>query len=263
MALSIPVAELRNDEGEALRWFLVGIADIEDVVLDCHGVHEFLRFRATEHFETLEPVIARMIAAEDGAVCRAGAAQAALAALERPEAISLLENCLAGGKELRLGVGRVLAANVAAARFRALCEDHLVELFDDPEKEVREEAAKGIRRLRGERAEELDSLIRSYLGSRAFAEDPEAIVFSIQEEELVSPELAMEVVEAVLATLSEPDDQRTRDAMIAGEVNGVLMTIYGSARDDGLRNKALDLFDRALEQNSYGANRELARYDRG
>jgi hypothetical protein len=263
MALGIPVAELRNEEGEALRWFLVGIADIGDLVLDCHGVHEFLRYRATDHFGTLEPVIARMIAAEDGAVRRAGAAQAALAALERPEAISLLENCLAGGKDLRLGVARVLAANVATARFRALCESNLVELFDDPEKEVREEAAKSIRRLRGERAEELDSLIRSYLGSRAFAEDPEAIVFSIQEEELVSPELAMEVVEAVLATLSEPDDARTRDAMIAGEVNGVLMTIYGSARDDRLRNNALDLFDRALEQNSYGANRELARYDRG
>lgn len=263
IALEIPVAELRHDEDEALRWFLVGIDEADDVVLDCIGVNEFLRYRATRYFESLEPVIVRMIAAEDGTVRSAGAAQAALAALERADATALFEDCLAGGKDLRLGVARVLAANVGSARYRGLCESHLIALFDDPGKEIREEAGKAIRRLRRDGIEELDDLIKSYLKSRAFAEDPEAIVFAIEEAGSVPPSLAMEVVEAVLARLSEPADQRTRDAMIAGEVNGVLMAIYANAPDSELKNQALDLFDRALEQNSYGANRELAKYDRG
>lgn len=262
MALEIPVAQLRHDEPEALRWFLRAIANADDIVLDSRGAHEFLRHRATRYFEALEPVIARMIAAEDGAVRSAGAAQAALAALERTEAVALLERCLEGEKDLRLGVARVLAANVDSARYRALCEERLIELFEDPEKEVREEAGKAIRRLRRGSIGHLDSLVRSYLGSRAFAEDPEAIVFAIENDELVAVDLALEVVEAVLARLREPADERTRDAMIAGEVNGVLMNIYTDARDPELKNQALDLFDRALETNSYGANRELAKYDR-
>lgn len=263
MALEIPVAQLRNDEPEALRWFLTAISSEDDLILDCHGVHEFLRYRATRYFESLEPVVERMIVAEDAAVRSAGATQAALAALERADAIPLFERCLEGEQELRLGVARVLAANVASARFRALCERHLIRLFDDPEKEVREEAGRAIRHLRRGGIGGLDHLIRAYLESRAFSEDPEAIVFAIEEDDLVPPKLAMEVVEAVLARLSEPADERTRDAMIAGEVNGVLMAIYASAPDSELKNQALDLFDRALEQNSYGANRELAKYDRG
>lgn len=263
MALEIPVAQLRNDEPEALRWFLAGIAGEDDVILDCHGVHEFLRYRATRYFESLEPVIKRMVAADDAAVRSAGATQAALGALERADAIPLFEQCLEGEQELRIGVTRVLAANVASARFRALCERHLIQLFDDPDKEVREEAGKSIRHLRRGGIGGLDHLIRAFLKSRAFSEDPEAIVFAIEEDNLVPPELAMEVVEAVLARLSEPSDERTRDAMIAGEVNGVLMAIYASAPDSELKDQALDLFDRALEQNSYGANRELAKYDRG
>jgi hypothetical protein len=263
MALAIPVAWLRHDEPEALAWFMRGVTETDDVVLDSHGAHEFLRYRATRYFEALEPVIARMIAAEDAAVRSAGAAQAALAALERAEALPLLERCLGGERDLRLGVARVLAANVDSARYRALCEERLIELFDDSEKEVREEANKAIRRLRRGGLGNLDSLVRSYLGSRVFAEDPEAIVFAIDDDELVAVDLALEIVEAVLARLREPADERTRDAMIAGEVNGVLMSIYTDARDAELKNQALDLFDRALETNSYGANRELAKYDRG
>jgi len=40
------------------------------------------------------------------------------------------------------------------------------------------------------------------------------------DDELVAVDLALEIVEAVLARLREPADERTRDAMIAGEVNG-------------------------------------------
>jgi hypothetical protein len=208
-------------------------------------------------------VIERMLAASEPEVRRTGAAQAALAALELPEAAPLLKYCLEGEVDLRLGVARVLGANVANARYRALCEDALASLFDDPSEEVRKEAAKAIRHLRPSGLGELQDLGRRYLLSAAFHEDPEAIVFAIEGDQLPPVELAMEVVEAVLAVLRTPADMRTRDALVAGEINGLLMKIYTDAPTVGLKNQALDLFDKALEANTFGAYRELEKFDRG
>jgi hypothetical protein len=262
MAMEIPLAELRHDDERALEWFLRGIAEAPDIVLDSAGAHEFLRYRAGRHFEELGPVIERMLGSEESQVRNTGAAQAALAALEHTEAAPLLESCLAGEADLRLGVARVLGANVANARYRGLCEEALVELFDDPDEEVRKEASKAIRHLRQGGLGELEELGRRYLRSAAFRDDPEAIIFAIDGEEMPPGELAMEAVEAVLELLRTPADMRTRDALVAGEINGLLMKIYTDARGAALKNRALDLFDTALAADTYGAYRELAKFDR-
>jgi hypothetical protein len=262
MALEIPLAELRHDDAQALEWFLRGIGDAPDIVLDSTGAHEFLRYRASRHFEELGAVIERMLTAAETEVRSTGAAQAALAALENSDAAPLLQQCLAGEAELRLGAAKVLGANVANARYRGLCEDALAGLFDDPSEDVRKEASKAIRHLRSGGLGELETLARRYLTSAAFLDDPEAIIFAIDGEELPPVELAMEAVEAVLGLLRTPTDVRTRDALIAGEINGLLMKIYTDARTTELKNRALDLFDAALESNTYGAYRELAKFDR-
>jgi hypothetical protein len=263
MALEIPLAELRHDDAQALEWFLRGISGAPDIVLDSTGAHEFLRYRASRHFEVLGAVIERMLNAVEPEVRSTGAAQAALAALENAEAAPLLQQCLTGEADLRLGAAKVLGANVATARYRGLCEDALADLFNDPDADVRSEASKAIRHLRSGGIGELEDLARSYLKSPAFRGDPEAIVFAIDGEELPPVELAFQVVEAVLDLLRTPSDVRTRDALIAGEINGLLMKIYSDARTAELKNQALDLFDAALESNAYGAYRELAKFDRG
>lgn len=262
MALEIPLAELRHDDAQALEWFLRGITDAPDIVLDSAGAHEFLRYRASRHFGALKSVIERMLNAVEREVRSTGAAQAALAALENSEAAPLLQHCLTGEADLRLGVAKVLGANVASARYRGLCEDALADLFNDPDEEVRKEASKAIRHLRSGGLDELENLARRFLKSAAFREDPEAIVFAIDGDELPPVDLAMEAVEAVLELLRTPADVRTRDALIAGEINGLLMKIYTDARTAELKNRALDLFDAALESNTYGAYRELGKFDR-
>lgn len=262
MALEIPLAELRHDDALALQWFLRGISNTPDIVLDSAGAHEFLRYRASRHFEVLGPAIERMLTASEPEVRTAGATQAALVALELPEAAPLLRRCLEGEADLRLGAARVLGANVADARYRGLCQDALVELFNDTEAEVRKEAAKAIRHLRSGGLGDLQDLGSLYLRSAAFRDDPEAIVFAIDGDELPPVELALEVVEAVLVTLRTPADMRTRDALVAGEINGLLMKIYANAREMESKNRALDLFDEALEANTFGAYRELEKFDR-
>lgn len=262
MAMEIPLAELRHDEERALEWFMHGIDGAPDIVLDSSGAHEFLRYRAARRFEVLGPVIERMLDSEKTQVRSTGAAQAALAALELSDAKPLLERCLTGEADLRLGVARVLGANVAHARYRGLCEEALIGLFDDPDEEVRKEASTAIRHLRSGGLRELENLGRRYLRSAAFREDPEAIIFALEGEDLPPGELALAAVEAVIELLRTPADMRTRDALIAGEINGLLMKVYTDAREPELKNRALDLFDDALETDTYGAYRELAKFDR-
>ncbi len=262
IAMEIPVSELRHDEPQALEWFLRGVSDADDVVLDSRGAQVFLRYRSRRYFEILKPVIERMVDSADPGVRSAGAVQAALVALEETEATALLERCLAGGSQLRLGIARVFTANISSATHRALCEEHLIRLFDDPEADVRTAAAEALRELSGGDFADVESLVRGFLASRAFADDPEPI-FAIVRSLVVPVEFAMEIAEALIAKLEGPSDDSSDGSFIAGAVNALLMGVYTDAPNSGLKNRALDLLDAALRSDSYGAGYQFASFDRG
>jgi hypothetical protein len=262
MAAEIPLAVLRHDEDLARELFLEVVASDQQEILACRGVGEYLRYRGATDLEHLQPVLERMLESDDEETRRLGAVQAALAALGDEQARPLVEHCLEGGAEFRVGVSQVFAHNVTKARFRSYCEENLRRLFDDPEPEVRKSAAGAIREMRNGGLEKLTDLIVHFIGSQALRDDPEALMLAVEGATAPPPQLTLRGARAVLDVLEEPADVRRREAMIASEIVSMVLRAYVDAGDVATKNEALDLFDAALRSNAYGARRALEDFDR-
>jgi hypothetical protein len=186
-----------------------------------------------------------------------------LIALGEPEARELVESCLAGPIPQRRGVARACAGNVASASHREYCEGILTRLFDDPEEEVRKDALAAIGAVRRDGGLRNFELIEALLASRAFAEDPRAPVLAVKESVAPPPRLALDVAEKALTLLEEPGNITRRGAMVAADIVDVVVRVYVDALDRATKDAALDVFDKTLASNAYGAVRALEAFDRG
>ncbi|HET7054263.1 MAG TPA: hypothetical protein VFI09_10160 [Solirubrobacterales bacterium] len=263
LAIEIPLWMLRHDEDLALELFEEGVADGDEDVLDSRGVSEFLRYRGRRYFDRLLPLIERMLASKSEDVQRNGAVQATLIALGEPEARELVEQCMDGPTAQRRGVARVCAANVADPSHREYCEGFLITLFDDPDEDVRNDAVVAIREMRKGGAERNTRLIERLLASRAFGDDLRAPVMAIKEADAPPPQLALEVAEKTLERLEAPGDIARREAMVARDLVDVVIRVYVDARERRTKDAALDIFDKTLSSDAYGARRALEAFDRG
>jgi hypothetical protein len=263
LAIEIPLWMLRHDEGLALELFESGVADAGEDVLDSRGVSEFLRYRGARHFGRLRPLIERMLAAESEDVRRNGAVQATLIALGEPEARKLVARCLTGSVPERQGVARACAGNVANPSHREYCEEILIALFEDPEEAVRKDAVAAIGELRRGGGDHIGRLIEALLASSAFSDDPRAPLLAMKEADAPPPQLALDVAEKALGLLEEPGNITRREALVAGDLVEVVVRVYVDSLDRRTKDAALDLFDKTLSSNAYGARRALEAFDRG
>jgi hypothetical protein len=263
MAAETVVAVAAHDTQLALELFEQLTSGGEEGLLVARPVSRFLVWAGSQHFERLEPLIRRMIGSSLPAVRTEGAAQAALAALSDGAARPLAEECLRGSSELRLGVTRVFAHNLASADHRARCEEGLEAAFDDEDAEVRKAASEVIQRLSPDQVGPSAGLIDGFLDSRAFEEHVEAVMYGLQDATAAPAALVLKACERVLEMLASPDADIRRRGLVAREVSEVLTRAYSDAADEAERGRALDVIDHSLELNAYGANRALSEYDRG
>jgi hypothetical protein len=262
MAVEITVGLLRHEPKLAVELFAEFADRTEDRVLATRYAHDFMRYRGSVDFEVLQPTIRRMLVSERPAVRKEGAVQAALVALSEAAAQPLVEASLRGDTKTRTGVAIVYAANVKTARYRARCEEGLRTLFDDPNDEVRSAASEAIERLGGPDVGALEPLVRAFLDSCAFEDEPEVVLRALGEAEPLPAALAIDACRRVLTRLQTPSDLRTSDAAVARNLSDVLVRAYVDAPDDGMRNGALDVIDEALKLDLYGTDRLLHEHDR-
>jgi len=177
-----PVAAVRTCGAEALgglmRWerslaaeLSVEMVEIDDRAVAARPVVDLLVAYIPTDWPIVEPTTERLLASEHEVARRAGAVLACLAALQVPDAATLLERCLTAEDEIvREATAGVLAANLSGARYAAVCADGLKRLFDDESSEVRQAAAQSISHMRGQQLGEHEELARALLRSRALAE---------------------------------------------------------------------------------------------
>jgi hypothetical protein len=232
-------------------------------VLATPYVHEFLRYRAVGDFDRLGPIIERMIDSPEAEVRREGGAQAALVSLGNEAAQPLLQRCLQGDESLRLGVAQVYSANLKTANRREQCEIGLIQLFEDASPKVREAAGAAVRTLDGDGVGEFEDLVGTLIGSTAFPECQDDVMFALRETTARVPGITLDACERVLQDAgADAGDVRTAAARQAHEVSRLLVRAYADSDDHALRERALDLIDRSLELNIWGANQALQEHDR-
>jgi hypothetical protein len=263
MAAEIPLAMLRHHHERAPDLFFACLDGADDLLLATRNVHEFLRYRASHDFVRYEPIIRRMLASRIPEVLEAGAVQATLAALSDDRAKSLASGILAGTVEQRRGAAKVYAANLGNARFRSDCEQALSELFRDSEEEVRASATGVVRSLHGQQLGDFQQLVRRLLNSQSLDRNHDELLWALVETTAPVPELALDVCERVLDLLgADAADIRTRAAHEADQVSQILLRAYSDASDIPVKTRALNLIDRSLQLNIYGADKALSEHDR-
>lgn len=130
--------------------------------------------------------------------------------------------------------------------------DLLTAFFDDPDEEVRKQAASTMGYLESLAPETVAALTQGFLPSKAFEEHFDELIEDLQSVESIDGELALKVCErAITLAGAAIGDIRTARSMIGQPVMVSLLRVYRQG-DDSQRQRCLNVIDRLSEFNAYG-----------
>jgi hypothetical protein len=262
MAVRTLTALLRHEPRRAVELFVELASHPNDRILAGREAHEFLRYAARENFDSLRPIMERMIASDLAAVRTRGAVQIALVALDGEHGQELAEQCLKGTEAQRLGVAHVNAANIKNARYRSRCEAQLIAAFDDDAAEVRAAASEVFRELSDENFSGVAELVNAFLASKAFdIQGSQAILLGLEVAEAPPPALVLRVASAFLDA-EFASGEASGGGMAIHEVSELATRAYADADTIEGKNAALDVIDRVLALDTFRVARALAEYER-
>lgn len=262
MVASVLIAVLRHDRNYAVRQFL-RLCDADDELLGAGDVEEFMHYSLRTHFSTLEPILMRMLRAPDKTTSVAGARQSCLAALMIEEAQPLLNLCLEGSEDLRLGAAQMAAANIVQANLTGICKSILMRLFNDDSVEVRKEASGCFRNFAGSSLEEAKDLAVFFVNSIAFRENYDEILRCLDESTSALPEVTLLACAKFIELVGEEASNIShRAAASAGEAGRLIVRVYGTSTDVSFRGRCLDVIDRMLAFQTMELPEALEAYER-
>jgi len=261
-AATILLAALGHDRDRAVSLFVSLCKTDEDRLLNTYYVEEFIMYALSSHYQSLRPILARMIRSSFAEVREAGARLNAIAHFGNPEAVGPLEHCLsAEDASLRMGCARVAAANITDAGCRDFCLRVLPALFRDLEPDVRNAAATFLQNLEGEFSQEFAPLLEAFLDSPAFPDNADVLVRALEQSTSRLPDLTFQVCKRLidLAGGGESDDQSSRDSATLAQL---LFRIYRQTDSEPIQTQCLELMDNMLRAGIWGVTEQLSELDR-
>jgi len=256
------VALLNRDRDLALRLFF-RLVDTRDELLGTPYVERFLYYTVLPDFGRVAPVIERMIKSQIDNVAKAGARQGCLASLELDDARDLRDRCMSGRTALRSGAATIFASNLRSAGHRAICEQSLRDLFNDPDADVGKRAAGCFDHLKGSELAEFVPLAIAFMGSSAFVQDHHSLLRALKACEVSIPDVTCRFAERFveIAGLASGDIS-TAFAGDAPDVSELVVRVYSQAGDHTQRDRALGVIDRMSALRAYGLDNVLQRFER-
>ena len=259
------LAVSRHDVPLALRWSSL-LFEADDRLLATAYVQRFIHQGLREYWSHFSAVIQRMLSSSHEKVKEAGGTAACLARLYHVEADALSAAALNGDMHCRLGACEVAKSNLLIADCRAWCDTALVQLFSDESQEVRKKAAGCFWHLWQSPETPLtdfDALIRSFLASPAFADEPTYLLHALEETKHQVPEAVLDVCEVFLARCSEEArDIRTSLAADEHTIGKLVFTSYAQLKSQAMQTRALNAIDRMNLEGLSSANTHLAEFER-
>ena len=236
----------------------------EDRLLATLHVRRFIDERIRESFVELRPVVERMLRSEEPDVCEAGARLVSIASLLHENAHGLTEEAMSGSARHRLGVAQVAAANVAQSDYRDWCESRLVELFNDEDAKVRQEAASCFRSLEEEPLGAYEELIATFCESRAFREDSFSLLYMLEKSRQRLPGMTWKICERFLHRFAnEATDIRTGRFGDGHTITKLIFRTYQQHQNDPeWASRSLDLIDHLCLEGVGNVAHELEEFER-
>lgn len=171
---------------------------------------------------------------------------------------------MSGSIPHRKGIADVASFLLSQDKHRDKCVPLLLQLFDDPEKEVRQKASHCIFN-KPELLEwpESKSFLPKFIQSRAFRDDPTGILLTFEKYQgslLPFAEVIFRICEGLVAAAASQQDFPPGLWHDASMIPPLLLRLYDQSEQDHPKTmkKCLDAWD-ILFQNGIGPTRDIAR----
>lgn len=258
-------AVAKYDVPHALKWWDILLAT-DDRLLATHDVQDFIYCGLPKHMDHFSPIIQRMLESTVEKARETGGTLACLARLYHPDLNYLAEAAMKGDVQCRLGAADVASRNVMQVACRAWCEEALDRLFDDENQEVRKKAAGCFWQLWHSPDTPLtnyDKLIRRFLSSAAFLDEPTYLLHALDENRHLMPEAVLDVCDVFIDQCAvAARDIRTSLAGDEFTVAKLVFTAYAQLQSQKNQIRALDTIDHMSKEGLNSATRELTEFDR-
>ena len=241
------------------------ISDVDDHgLLATPDVETFINYGLRDGFERLVSVIEHMLRSESPQVATAGARLAGLAVLYHYEnARILVSEALRGSPAQRLGLAQVAAKNIGHQECELWSEHHLIRFFDDPDTEVRREAASCFDNLEGRSMEQFEELIGRFCESAAFRECSWSIFSAIEKSSHRVPGITYAICAKLLGMYrGEAQNQNPSDSVDTYTVSNLVLRTYHQHHNDVWSTKCLDLIDQMYLDNIREIGWRMTEYER-
>ena len=245
-----------------LRLFL-DMKVTDEGVFATRDMEAFLWGHIRRYFDELKPTIERMIQSSDSEVAQAGARVASVAVLCAQPADDLVERALLGSAHHRRGVATVAGREIANSECRERCETVLSVLFNDIDKEVRQEAASCFQYLAEEPLVEYDQLIRRFLASQAFTECAKHLLDTLEGTKHALPDTVFEILDRFFSKAKGNARYIVIDRYFSAlHVTKIVFRIYRQHENDGWTQKCLDTIDRLYLEGTGDVERHMEDFER-
>jgi hypothetical protein len=228
-----------------------------------HGTY-FFNSGMQSHHEQLARVVRQMIKDDRDDVATRGACEVAARWLFNDFFVPEVESCMTGRASLRKGLAQIAVHFVAKPEYIEKCQRIIRSLQDDEDKEVRQIIARvahdaSILAIPGG-----IKLMSSFIGSRAFQDDPDAILYALSEYsgDLVPfSGVLFSICDQLVGPLRDASrDPRTSVMNDVSQFVPILLRLYEQAEDAAhveVASRCLDCLDAMFGQR-IGVTREIA-----
>lgn len=232
--------------------------------LSSRGARHVLRWATYNHTAEVQPILDRLATAEDEGLRALGAALQSGLALTDPAREAAFQADLAGDDMKRRIGAYVAAGNLGSDAVGERATRWLAAFFEDPDADVRREAARADWGAVLDRGAEGVTLARTFLRSAAFADEPDSLMRALDSRLERVPDLAFEAVGRVLDLEAHWATQENRRHFWAEHRLGrILVALYRAIQgDEAAEDQLLDLFDRYLLQDLRDIRDEIGAYER-
>jgi len=251
---------LNSDGNQAVQWFIQACAGTLDSVLSSQNASLFITYAIRRYFHELDPILDRMERSNIDAVAEHGASWSALVWLHADGRRAAFEANIQGSVPRRKGTASVLAVQATVESVAAKCQHWLPQLFEDPEKGVRNASTSFVDRQLDFNASGMIALLRKYVASQAFFGDSTHLLMVLEEfEGDLRPlsQMIFDVCDRFTAGTAVSDQSRMDEwGFNIGKLSVLLLRLYGQIEpphdDPSLRKASLDRLDCILRSGNAG-----------
>ncbi|MBP7764389.1 MAG: hypothetical protein KA113_04290 [Syntrophaceae bacterium] len=245
---------LNIDKDIAVNWFCLACRDDLRVAASPRAVY-FFNHVFSSNAEQLTPLIKAMVNSPLDEVSQEGAEEVTARWLFHDYFGEELKSCINGSVPQRRGVAQVAAHFLHDDNYAERCQELLLPLMNDPEKEVRKELAGIFRNQNIFKAHVPQSFISTYIKSNAYVDAPSGIIDGIKEHpgSLLPLSAVIFDICKIFSTmlLEESRNLSSRIPHTTSEIYSLLLRLYEQAEglnDAVIRDQCLDIWDMLFEK---------------